>query len=1139
MDNAETQRNRCNQNKSTKLCSINIDGLSSKSRLLLDKYANDENFGIIFAQENGPHEIDKMKLTNMKTVTDTNSSKNRGALLYIHDSIPHVNLPDISEKSTEIDSAWAVAIINKKKYIVGSIYVKHHYPDAIKDALTILNHADMKRKSLKAQGIILAGDFNARHPAWGDSKTTSNGKKLFEQLDHTEFKICTAKSPTFLCVDGSSHIDLMLVSVNMVDKISAFHTDNIVELGAGAPDRGHVPLITSLNECNPKIQVPKEKLDVEKTNWDEWSQNLENSISSNECITEDPYTIWEFLETQINQVNSKHCKTKKVTHHSKPYWTPNLTILCNRMRKARRAYVTRNTDPRKQLMIETKQLFDEERKKACDNFILQKTTNLNTADSLKFWKEFNSLFKKKVNQGIEPLFGDDGGILTDATDIESKLFSTFFESRHISNGNFDDLFYETINAVYHNIQDNNYNIENPDEFQQKLNARITIKEIKWAIKNTKCGNKSVDNHNIHPKMLHCFGPNTLKLIQKLFNRCLDEGEWVWKTAKVIFLKKSGKDSYAVPGSYRPISISSYIGKLLEKILAARLTLFLEARGIFDANQEGFTANRNTIRYLNRLHLEIKSDILENKAVMGLFIDFEKAFDSVWKKGLLYKMFNLEINGNVLRIIDNFLHTRKVQLDVNGNVGDLRNSNQYGLPQGSALSPVLFKIYLLDILDQYNSETNIRLFKFADDGTVKVTADSTNQCLNSLKSVLDSIQEWTMKWRMVVNCDTNKTEFIVFGTADDNAPDIPNSINLGRKEIKRVTTTKVLGLTIDENLTYEPHSKKVNQKICGSWVSMCEHTNRNYGFNQRVITQITKTYFLSSAHYAGLIWQNSKSLKELQNIWYKIIKSAVGAVFNVRQSLLEVILGLPPLDLQNLMNKIKHFLKLNIRPAKEDKLREFIQQCLSNRHSVPVELREAMKEVYKFLKWKLQHYAKDFNENDINIIQSLDYSQYFLLSSKSCNYTKQAIALYLESLWHKKLKNEFLTEGIQHPPKPSCKNLPIPRNTPRKDEVLLMSLMYPNNLFNDFLWRHTYQVQSPLCQKCNLQEETPYHIIFQCSNRSNDAKTMLRKILSEDEISQEDSITILNGSRQENFIKLCLEILSVGNYREEIALGITV
>ena len=222
MDN-DTPKNNSYKNN-TKMCSINIDGLSSKSRLMLDKFANDENLGIIFVQESGSREAEKMKLTNMKTIVDSNGSKNRGALLYIHDSIPYVPLPEISKQSTEIDSTWAVVFINKKKYIVGSLYVKHNYPEAIKDALKLLNYASAKKNSLKAQGIIMAGDYNARHPAWGDTKTNAKGKELFEELDYTKFKICTSESPTFLCEDGGSHIDLMIVTNNIADKIGTSYT---------------------------------------------------------------------------------------------------------------------------------------------------------------------------------------------------------------------------------------------------------------------------------------------------------------------------------------------------------------------------------------------------------------------------------------------------------------------------------------------------------------------------------------------------------------------------------------------------------------------------------------------------------------------------------------------------------------------------------------------------------------------------------------------------------------------------------------------------------------------------------------------------------------------------------------------------
>ena len=67
----------------------------------------------------------------------------------------------------------------------------------------------------------------------------------------------------------------------------------------------------------------------------------------------------------------------------------------------------------------------------------------------------------------------------------------------------------------------------------------------------------------------------------------------------IFLRKAGKSTYAKPGSYRPISIPPYIGKLFEKTLARRIQKFLERLGLHDPDQEGFMEGRNTIRYLNR------------------------------------------------------------------------------------------------------------------------------------------------------------------------------------------------------------------------------------------------------------------------------------------------------------------------------------------------------------------------------------------------------------------------------------------------------------------------------------------------------------------------------------------------------------
>ena len=242
------------------------------------------------------------------------------------------------------------------------------------------------------------------------------------------------------------------------------------------------------------------------------------------------------------------------------------------------------------------------------------------------------------------------------------------------------------------------------------------------------------------------------MLQKLFNLCLSKQQWVWEAAEVIFLRKAGKDSYSKPGSYRPICITAYIGKLLEGIIAIRIEQLLVNKNCTDPDQEGFSKSKNTIRYLNRLHLGIKVDKENLLTVLCLFVDFEKAFDSVWKKGMIVKLKNIGINGNVLNLIDNFLFSRKVALNINGRLGDLRQCSEYGLPQGSVLSPVLFKIYVSDFLSDLKNRQDIVLYKFADDGTVKITATNSQTCLATMEYVLERLQAWTKKWRMKINCD---------------------------------------------------------------------------------------------------------------------------------------------------------------------------------------------------------------------------------------------------------------------------------------------------------------------------------------------------------------------------------------------------
>ena len=1103
-----------------KICSINICGISERSRIPLDKYVYEENYDVVAIQETGSVNIEKIKLSNMSTITDCNEARNKGVALYTKNNHSITKLEEISQNVKNIDSCWSLIVINNERFIVGSVYVKLGDVNGIASIIDMLQKAQDMNTKLKSKGVLLIGDLNARHPLWGDSTSNEYGLKLFDELDHPKFAIRSADSPSFLCSNGSSCIDLVIVSNNLVNKINSVVTDPEVELFTGAPLRGHVPVIVSISCTVAQTQPPRERMCIKNMNWEEWSQDIEAAVDDNSQYLnsiEDPKVLLQFINNILNSSTEKHGTKKVITCHSKPYWSKKLSELSKILRSNRKNYTKRNTDRNKDKLLQSKLEFDEERKRACQEFIMKKAHNLNAAESQKFWKEFKKLATSNTNQSVNPLDDGEGGLVTGKEEKEQLLFSTFFEGKHMEDANFDEHFYEQINTQYDDIINTERNEDNEDS--DVLNAEITETEIRNNIKHYKSSGKSFDNEGNHPEMFKNLGPLGLNLILILFNMCLNMKSWIWQNAEVIFLRKEGKKSYSLPGSYRPISITAYLGKLLEKILSIRAIKFLKKKNCFDPFQEGFTEKKNTIRYLNRLIMSIKSDIQQGKTVICLFLDFEKAFDSVWKRGLIVKLFKLGFRGHFLKLIDHFLASRKVCLNINGSKGKTRNCSEYGLPQGSVLSPILFKIFMLDFLE-YINDVNTALFKFADDGSIKITADTTAECLTRLQEVLNALNTWALKWRMKINCLPNKTEVMCFGTAENDRSLIPQEFKLGSQKIKLVKNTKVLGITIDEELTFTQHSQDVYKKLITRWNLIQIYCNRNWGFTQKVMVELTRTLFLSCLFYGSHLWINQKNMKDINSLYYKILKSTVGAVFNVRQSIAEIILGLPPINIQNKVNQIKHYLKIISNEVPEDPLLKTIQ-IITSSNSVPGEIHSLFRSVFKFLKWKVQINPEQFSQDDRVIIQQSDSAKFHLLSPGCGLYTKDMMKKYTELLWSASIENEFLNDGQSVIPKPSCTPLCLNPETDRKTEVKLMSLFYENNLLNSFLYRRSVPgVSSPLCP-CGSEDQTAAHVLLRCPQLDPDVRARARDCLGDAEVNH---AALLNLSRNRTFINILHEVI---------------
>ena len=137
------------------------------------------------------------------------------------------------------------------------------------------------------------------------------------------------------------------------------------------------------------------------------------------------------------------------------------------------------------------------------------------------------------------------------------------------------------------------------------------------------------------------------------------------------------------------------------------------------------------------------------------------------------------------------------------------------------------------------------------------------------------------------------------------------------------------------------------------------------------------------------------------------------------------------------------------------------------------------------------------------------------------------------LWANSIRNQFQIDGYQSSPTPSCDIIPIPPGTPRKAEVQLLSLLYKNNLLNQSLY-NIGPSPSPLCRRCNQEEETAEHILFNCSHIDYQMRATARynyKLalqVSEDAHEPEFYIGLLNAIRNVEFVKSCLEIVTTIN-----------
>ena len=214
-----------------------------------------------------------------------------------------------------------------------------------------------------------------------------------------------------------------------------------------------------------------------------------------------------------------------------------------------------------------------------------------------------------------------------------------------------------------------------------------MRELKYALENT--NNSSPGEDSIRAEMIKRLPIKTQELLLKIYN-----GIWIsgilpqsWKSSVIIPVSKPGKDPKS-PKSYRPIALTSVLCKVFERMVNLRLVYYLESNNLISKSQFGFRKNTSTVDPLLKLTTHIQSAFAQKKNTIGIFFDLEKAYDTVWKKGVLQEMYRMGLKGKLPIFIQNFLLSRSLKVRVGCSYSSLKPQEQ-GVPQGSVLSVALF------------------------------------------------------------------------------------------------------------------------------------------------------------------------------------------------------------------------------------------------------------------------------------------------------------------------------------------------------------------------------------------------------------------------------------------------------------------